>query len=456
MRHPGTRFLPCSIPTRATRSSLPFRASSSAGARPSFPQKRSAHPDTMFREARDSSGDLASARQLGCAAAEADFQNVFERENSPSTAASSPGSSIGSSTTRSTGSVPIHRIIDRQNVGSRGRLDPANELSICLRKLAHAPRMRIDRTRRTPTVGLDKWAGLLPATMWGAVRCGVRYAVQQGRHLPGLVRPRVADPHGDRDQRRRGLPAPPGHAPVRAVHVGEDEIPRRSCIAPIGSTTPMRSNCGRGLQTARPTRRAHSWASARGPAADHVQPELWRDFRFDKSYERYRRRAEFGADLVSSTRLGARPGVQGDADPARAPEKQKGAPRWRSTSTRNMCCTFDFEWRSTWAAKRGSRRCATSGGRAGIKVLSWMARALHPHTRCRRSRWVTARLDLRRRESGRHPDTGYAASCWTVNFNAPVFEKIRSQILACASAQAWRGSSGFVLQPGWCRSTLQG
>jgi hypothetical protein len=45
------------------------------------------------------------------------------------------------------------------------------------------------------------------------------------------------------------------------------------------------------------------------------------------------------------------------------------------------------------------------------------------------------------KESGRHPDTGYAAHCWTVNLNAPVGDRIRNQVLDICQRT---GLAGFL------------
>jgi hypothetical protein len=45
------------------------------------------------------------------------------------------------------------------------------------------------------------------------------------------------------------------------------------------------------------------------------------------------------------------------------------------------------------------------------------------------------------KESGHHPDTGYANACWPINLNAPAYERVREQILGTCERT---GLAGFL------------
>jgi len=76
-------------------------------------------------------------------------------------------------------------------------------------------------------------------------------------------------------------------------------------------------------------------------------------------------------------------------------------------------------------------------------VMSWMATHYSPNTNVQFDKELAHGMNgiYAAKESGRHPDTGYAASCWTANLNGPVYEKIRRQVLGVCERT---GLAGFL------------
>jgi hypothetical protein len=101
-----------------------------------------------------------------------------------------------------------------------------------------------------------------------------------------------------------------------------------------------------------------------------------------------------------------------------------------------MCSIIDWSVNETWGGEAALKRLCDRAGAKGVKLLSWMsthaspnsylADANHPVTKemARGAGGVFAG-----KESGRHPDTGYPASCWTFNLNTPVMEWLRDRLI---------------------------
>jgi len=81
----------------------------------------------------------------------------------------------------------------------------------------------------------------------------------------------------------------------------------------------------------------------------------------------------------------------------------------------------------------------------GVKVISWMALHNTPTSYLRDERQHKLGQGtmgvFAAKESGRHPDTGYAGDCWALNLNTPVGEWLTKQILGVCERT---GLAGFL------------
>jgi len=119
-------------------------------------------PDVVFRERRDSSGDLCFRNASWDAPPiEADFRIVVEPARD--TIDGRPFTGFKYWFEYDSDGVAIHRLLDRQTWEVGGNL---NDVTVCLRNWLTPPRMKIGRDTTYSTVGLDKWASLLPGNMW--------------------------------------------------------------------------------------------------------------------------------------------------------------------------------------------------------------------------------------------------------------------------------------------------
>lgn len=333
------------------------------------------------------------------------------------------------------GEVPIHRILDRQTWEIGGDL---TDVTILCRGLFDLPRKKVTAEGSFSTVGLDNWAGLLPGNLWGRWSLLPAFDMQYGRSgvLLGWF-DRVSCI-------RTVIESTPGEDWIRHVdcHYFEQTASARTnpktllyCDDRLDDVDAMNLWTAVQDQENQKARTQFAMKPEEPPAITFAHNE-WRGFQFDKTYEpALDVAAEFGADLVFIDPVWE----NGEAYERTlrqlvGPEKFAGSILEKS-SYENMCCSLDFEVSAVAGGEAGLKRLCDRAAAKGLKVISWMAMHYSSRTSLWQQSGPAAELGhgkmhiFAARESGRHPDTGYPAACWTVNLNAPVFEKIRRQIL---------------------------
>jgi hypothetical protein len=101
-----------------------------------------------------------------------------------------------------------------------------------------------------------------------------------------------------------------------------------------------------------------------------------------------------------------------------------------------MCSIIDWSVNETWGGEAGLKRLCDRARAKGVKILSWMSTHASPNSYLGDGNHPVTK-ELARgaggvfagKESGRHPDTGYPASCWTFNLNTPVMEWLRDRLI---------------------------
>jgi len=178
-----------------------------------------------------------------------------------------------------------------------------------------------------------------------------------------------------------------------------------------------------------------------------LSENVWRGFHFDKSYEHVLdTAAEFGMDQIFVDVCWE----QGQAykeslDALLPPDRQKGT-IIEALAPRNMCCVLDFKVAETHGGEAALKRLCDRAHAKDIKVTSWMAAHVHPHSTlvdgARAAEFAHGTNGaVAAMESGRHPWTGYANSCWTLNLNSPVYAYFRERILGTCRRT---GLNGFL------------
>lgn len=399
-------------------------------------------PDTLFRERRDCSGDLcfrteswdAAPRELDlriCLAPAAEtvdgrrftgFRYWFEF--------AAPG-------------VPLHRLIDRQTWELGGNLD---DVTLCLRNWLTPPRVRLARDRAYSTVGLDKWASLLPGNLWGRWTLLPSFDLQYGRDgilLGWFDRVSLI---------RTVIESAPGEDCLRCLDMhlfAQAEAGATNPKTILWSPDRLDDTDALNLWTRVQDREAERARAQFGipeepPPAIVFSENVWRGMRFASTYEKVvDTAAEFGADYVFIDPVWEhQQAFQETLNELVPPERQKGT-ILEKFSHQNMCVTLDFEVAQVLGGEAGLKALCDRAGARGVKIISWMATHYSPNAA------IQSDPALRHgntgifaaRESGRHPDTGYPASCWTANLNGPVADKIRRQLLGVCQRT---GLAGFL------------
>lgn len=393
-------------------------------------------PDYPFMERRDSSGDIClQGRSWDAPPAVAELRIVFAPAANTIDGRNFTGFRYWFEIDAN---EPIHRILDRQTWEVGGDLE---QVTVHCRNLFDLPRQRLGRDVGYSTVGLENWAKLVPGNLWARWSLLPSFDLQHGSAgiLLGCF----------------------------------DEV---SCIRTVVETTPG-ENClrivdahyvaaGRQVRTNPKTilhcpdvlddldalnlwTRIHDREAARaaaclefpadGPPGIVFSQNHWRDFDFARSYDHVVEvAAEFGADYVFID-----PVWQHGEALRRAVGEPKPGTATEKLYLDNMCCTLDFEVAREMGGEEGLRQLVAEAAARGVRILSWMSLHYHPATALAHDPELGHGSFgiFAAKESGRHPDTGYAGQCWTVNMNAPVRDKIREQLLGVCERT---GLAGFL------------
>lgn len=353
---------------------------------------------------------------------------------------------------------PIHRLLDRTSWELGGSLE---DVTLVCRNWLTPPRMKIGRETVYSTVGMDKWAKLLPGNMWARWSLLPGFDLQYGKEgiLVGwydrvsLVRTAIETNAGEDairfndfhwfEQSGKVMTNPKTilHCPDvlddvdalnlwTAVHDRDRDMARRQFDIPEEE-----------------------------PPRLIMSENAWFDFHFDHTYDpTLELAAEFGMDQIFvdvcwEQGESLREYLNGEIPP----ERREGS-ILEKYKQRNMCCVFDFKVAEEHGGEAALKRLCQRAAEKDIKVISWMAAHVHPHSVIVDGHQPAQGADgsdlptsdkfshgsfgaIAATESGRHPSTGYANACWTLNLNSPVFDYWRECILGVCERT---GLSGFL------------
>jgi hypothetical protein len=291
--------------------------------------------------------------------------------------------------------------------------------------------MKIGRDTVYSTVGLDKWAGLLPGNLWGRWSLLPSFDMQYGRagvmlgwfDEVSLIRTVIESNAGEDCLRCLDM-----HAFTQANTVRTNPKSILWCPDVLDDVDAL--NLWLEISEREGARARAQFGIAKEPAPAVIFAEnVWKNISFDKTYERVVDvAAEFGADYVFIDPVWEHhEALRATLNSLLPPEKQKGTlleKMWHQ----NMCVTLDFEVAEIMGGEAGLRALCDRAREKGIHVISWMATHYSPGTTLKDDATLKhGNMGIfAAKESGRHPDTGYAASCWTANLNGPtVLQGIR-------------------------------
>ncbi len=439
LRNPATRFLPWFDSYegdifRAFR----VRDIGTRDGRLVFSLRVVSDPDVMFRERRDSSGDICfRAQSWDAPPVEGDFRILFEPAAAEVDGRAFTGFKYWF---EYAGATPIHRLIDRQTWEIGGNLD---DVTICLRNWLTPPRLRITRETTYSTVGLDKWASLLPGNLWGRWSLLPSFDMQYGAAgiLLGWfdevsnIRTVVESNAGEEALRVQDM-----HLFAQATAVKTN--PKTILYSPDRLDDVDALNLWTRLQDREHDRACRQFGIRPQGAPPVVFSEnVWHGMRFDTTYEHVLEVAdEFGADYVFIDPVWEHMQAYKETLEALIPPEKQQEPILHKFEHHNMCVTLDFEVANIMGGEAGLKALCDRARAQGLNVISWMAtHFLHTTVQLPREHeggWLFAA-----KESGHHPDTGYAPACWTLNLNTPILEKIRAQLLGVCQRT---GLAGFL------------
>ena len=387
-------------------------------------------PDYPFRERRDCSGDLCfRTRSWDAQPLEAQLDICMEPASAEVDGRRFTGFKYWFE--YASDQTPIHRLIDRQTWEIGGNL---NDLNLCLRNWLTPPRMKIGLDTEYSTVGLGKWTGLLPGNLWGRWTLLPSFDMQYGRAgvlLGWFDRVSLI---------RTVIESNPGEDALRCLdmHFFEQSKtvrtnPKTILWCPDQLDHADALNLWTRVYDQEQTRSCRDLGiKEEEPPAITFSQNFWKDFRFESSYEQVIEVAsEFGADYVFIDPVWEHQQAYQEELRELIPEEKRKGTILEKFWQQNMCVTLDFEVAKILGGEEGLKALCQRAAKKGIKIISWMATHYSPNAAIHGDGELKhgAGGIYAAKESGRHPDTGYPASCWTANLNGPVYQKMRAQVL---------------------------
>ncbi|MDX2226145.1 MAG: hypothetical protein SFY92_03465 [Verrucomicrobiae bacterium] len=398
--------------------------------------------DYPFRERRDSSGDTClreanwDAKPLSIqfriclesAAAEVDgrsfsgFKYWFEFESKE---------------------VKVHRILDRQTWEVGGDLE---DVTINIRNWLTPPSYRVTKKGAYSTVGLNEWTGLLPGNLWARWSLLPAFDLQYGRKgvitawfdRVSLIRTVVESNKGEDCLR---------HVDIHYfadTHKGKTN-PKTVLYCPDRLDEIDTLNLWTRLHDQeRDKSRRQFGIKKDGPPKISVCKNIWLGVRYPTAYTDV---VDFAAEIDADYAFVDPPWQNmqafNDALEAAVPEEKRKGTILEKYFTSNMCATLEFKIADEFGGEKGLKELCDYAMTKGIKVISWIAAHYTPfsYLRIKQEGGHGKGGIFAMRESGLHPDTGYAGDCWPVNLNTPHLKTLKNNILdACKRT----GLAGFL------------
>ncbi len=401
-------------------------------------------PDTMFRERRDCSGDLIfRGVSWDAAPVETDLRIVLKPASTEIDGRLFTGFTYWFE--YDGGSLPIHRLLDRQTWEVGGNLD---DVTVCVRNWTHAPAIRItaDNNFSTGALGVDTSAVAFPGNLWGRWSLLPAFDFQYGR--AGVL-------VGWFDQVsliRSLLESHPGENWLRCMDMHGFEQANQIRTNPksiLFSSEPADDIDALNLWTRIHDQEQKKACTQLGIKADPppqicFDDNVWANFCFDSTYEPVVDvAAEFGGEYVFIDSVFENGETyQRTLNKLVPPETQKGTVLEKCTHG-HMCLTIDFDVSQPAGGEEGLKRMCERAEAKGVRIMSWVAAHVWPRTNLLKDKKLGHGSCgvIAAKESGYHPDTGYPGDCWPLNLNAPVAERLQESVLGICDRT---GLAGFL------------
>jgi hypothetical protein len=443
LRHPANRWLPW-FDTYEGEVFRQFRLRdvSQRGEETIVATRAVSDPDVMFREFRDTSGDLCFRQKSWDAApVEAELRVHFL----PVTETVDGRAFTGFKYWFEYEGAPIHRLIDRQTWELGGNLD---DVTICLRSWLTKPRLRLTKGGQYSTAGFEHQIGCMPGNMWARWSLLPAFDMQYGRDgvllawfdRVSLIRT-VIETMPDEDWLR-----------VVDSHWFESSgTVRTNAKTIVWSPDRLDDTDALNLWT-RLQDREHDRACAQFGIRDEPPPQIviahnqWVNFRYASTYENSLAvAAELGADYLFVDPPWENMEALRSTLEEWLPEDKRAGTILAKLAYANMCATLDWRVADVFGGERELKALCDRAAAKGVKIISWMALHNTPYSYLRDGRMHSlghGRFGVfAAKESGHHPDTGYPGDCWPLNLHAPVGDWLKQQILGVCQRT---GLAGFL------------
>lgn len=441
LRHPATRWLPW-FDTLEGEVFRQFRfegVSERSNGETVIHTRAVSDPDVLFRERRDSSGDLCFRNQSWDAEpVTAEFRIVFAPVEATVDDREFTGFRYWFEYAND--AHPIHRLVDRQTWEVGGSLA---DVTLVLRNWLTPSRVGLTRGTTYSTVGLDKWASLLPGNKWGRWTLLPGFDMQYGSagvllgwfDAVSLIRTVVETSAGE-DWLR-----------VLDMHLFEQSgtvrtNPKTIVWSPDVLDDVAALNLWTRVQDQEQAKAQRQFGITRDlPPQIVMAHNWWRDFHFRDSYDDLLdRAADLGAEYFFIDPIWEHQEAYRMALEKLLPPEPERDPIFAKMWLQNICVTLDFEVARVLGGETELKALCDRAAARQVKVMSWMAAHYSPNSYLNAPGRPGPSV-YAMRESGRHPDTGYPASCWPANLNTPIADQIRDQILGVCRRT---GVAGFL------------
>ncbi|MDL5050348.1 hypothetical protein QQ054_30560 [Oscillatoria amoena NRMC-F 0135] len=402
-------------------------------------------PDTIFRERRDSSGDLVfKDKSWDSDPLEIPLHLVFEAVD-PVVFEGHTFHGFKYHFEFLSPHVKIHRFLDRQTWEIGGNLD---DLSICIRNWSHPPRVKLSKDGVFSTGGLvEQFAVAFPGNLWGRWSLLPAYDFQYGSkgcllawfdHV-SLIRSLVESNKGEDWVRHLDF-----HFFKQTTTHATNPKTILFCADDLDDVTAA-NVWTRVFDQEKTKARAQFGMKEEEDVKVNFDQNNWVGFHFDTSYEKLlETAAEFDAEYIFIDPVWENEqSIQEELNKLIPEETQRDA-GLKNFQFGNMCSTTEWRVPAIRGGEEALKGLCDRASAKGVRVISWIGSHFTTRGTYERDQKMGKGYGgiYAVKESGRRAayDTGYF-ECAPLNWNTPMYEYSREKILGICRRT---GLGGFL------------
>lgn len=342
--------------------------------------------------------------------------------------------------------LKFHRIVDRQTWEIGGTIDGNTQI---LRSWLTPTRSELSVDKAYSTAGFEYEIGCMPGNLWARWTLLPAYDLQRGKGNEGvllayfdevsLIRTVVEKVQGD------------DHLRVLDMHLFEESSsfstnPKTVLFSPDRlDNVDLMNLWTRAHDRERDKARQQFNIQKDGPPEISICKNVWVKIKFDQSYQDVIDLAsQLNVDNVMIDPIWESGQTQIDEiEELKLKDECVGGALAKLASA-SQCEVMDFEVDKLRGGEEGLKRVCDYAKTKEVNILSWIATHLSP-----RSSWNHAATNknlghgkfgvFAAKESGSHPDTGYASGCWALNLNTPITDYLIERVKDIAAKTGLKG-----------------